>query len=41
MLGGRLPGRLLRIGGLLSGRVLEDGVVVLDAAVVAATVFFT
>lgn len=34
MLGGRLVGRPGRIGGLLSSRVLEDGVVVLVAAMV-------
>jgi len=34
VLGGCLPGRPGRIGGLRSGRLLEDGVVVLDAAMV-------
>jgi hypothetical protein len=32
--GGRLPGRLLRVGCLIRGRLLEDGVVFLDAAMV-------
>jgi hypothetical protein len=34
LLGGRLLGRLLRIGCLLSGGLFEDGVVALDAAMV-------
>ena len=34
VLGGCLPGRPGRIGGLRSGRLLEDGVVVLEAAMV-------